>query len=99
VIGLAFLAAEFMVCAALLFGLVARRAWTGGLLSAYAWFTVILLAGVTAYGFFGGDIYDAILRWVIIGVHLLTAAGLLALARNFTRPETRAYFAATPAKA
>jgi hypothetical protein len=60
---------------------------------------VILLAGVTAYGFFGGDIYDAILRWVIIGVHLLTAAGLLALARNFTRPETRAYFAATPAKA
>ena len=99
VIGLAVLAAEFLVCAALLFGLVARRAWVGGLLSAYAWFTVILLAGVTAYGFFGGDIYDAILRWVIIGVHLLTAAGLLALARNFTRPETRAYLAATPAEA
>jgi hypothetical protein len=99
VVGLAVLVAEFLVCAALLFGLVSRRPWVAGLLKAYAWFAVVLLAGVTAYGFFGGDIYDAILRWVVIGVHVLTAAGLLALAREFTRPETRSYLAAPSANA
>ncbi len=98
-IALGVLGAEFLVCAALLFGLAARRAWVGGLLRAYTGFAVVLLAGVAAYGFLGGDIYDAILRWVVIGVHLLTAAGLLALARAFSGPETRAYLGATPASA
>ena len=97
-IGLVVLATEFLACAALLFGLAARRAWVAGLLRVYAWFAVLLLASVTAYGFLGGDIYDAILRWVIIGVHLLTAAALLALARAFERPETRAYLAAPAGK-
>jgi hypothetical protein len=98
-IGLAVLGTEFLACAALLFGLAARRVWVAGLLRVYAWFAVLLLGGVTAYGFLGGDIYDAILRWVVIGVHLLTAAALLALAHAFRRPETRAYLAPAPAGA
>ncbi len=98
-VALTVLLAEFLVCAALLVGLVSRRPWVGGLLRAYAWFSLVLLAGVIAYGFLGGDIYDAILRWVIIGVHALTAAALLALARAFARPETRAYLAPAPATA
>ncbi len=96
-IALAVIGAEFLACSGLLYGLAARRSWVGSLLSAYTWFAVLLLAAVTAYGFFGGDIYDAILRWVVIGVHAITAAGLLALARAFNRPETRAYLSAAPA--
>ena len=93
-IGLGVLVVEFLLCAALLIGLVSRRAWVAGLLRLYAWLAVLLLAGVTAYGFFGGDIYDAIMRWIVIGVHFLTAAALLGLSRNFMRPSTRAYFEA-----
>lgn len=81
-VAFAVVAFEFGACAALLIGLVRGRAWVAGLLSAYAWFSGLLLAGVVAYGFLGGDIYDAILRWVVIGLHALTAAALLALSRR-----------------
>ncbi len=84
------IAGEFLVCATLLVGLVAGRAWVGALLRAYAWASLALLAGLVAYGFLGGDIYDAILRWVVIGIHALTAAALLALAH--TRPKTSRVF-------
>ena len=76
------IAVEFLFCSALLVGLVAGRAWVAGLLRAYAWAALVLFAGLVAYGFLGADIYDAILRWVVIGIHALTAAALLALAYN-----------------
>jgi hypothetical protein len=78
-IALAVVAVEFIVCATLLGGLITGRAWVRALHVAYAWGALLLLGAVTAYGFLGGDIYDAILRWVVIGVHALTAAALLAL--------------------
>lgn len=80
-VGLGVLLGEFTVCAALLYGLAADRPWIPRLASAYAALSVLLLAGVIAYGFFADDIYDAILRWVVIGVHALTVACLLLLAR------------------
>ena len=86
-VGLGVLAVEFLACAALLVGLATRKAWSRPLLRAYAWASVLLLGGVVAYGFLGGDIYDAILRWVVIGLHALTAAALLALARAFSRSD------------
>jgi len=103
-VGLGVLALEFFACAALLVGLVSRRAWSGPLLTLYSVFSIALLAGVSAYGLLGGDIYDAILRWVLIGLHVLTAAALLALARAFKRAEVAAWLAAprpgaTPASA
>lgn len=82
VVALGVVAVEFVVCATLLGGLVAGRPWVRSLHIAYAWAAVLLLGAVTAYGFLGGDIYDAILRWVVIGVHALTAAALLALVRR-----------------
>ncbi len=91
-VGLGVLALEFIACSALLVGLAGRGAWSRPLLGAYAWSSLLVLAGVLAYGFLGGDIYDAILRWVVIGLHLLTAAALLALARSFRRPELVAWF-------
>ena len=97
VIGLGVLAIEFTLCAALLLGLALRKAWSRPLLGAYAWGSILLLAGVLAYGFLGGDISDAILRWVVIGLHILTAAALLALARAFRRPDLGAWFAAPKA--
>ena len=97
VIGLGVLAIEFTLCAALLLGLALRKAWSRPLLGVYAWGSILLLAGVFAYGFLGGDIYDAILRWVVIGLHILTAAALLALARAFRRPDLGAWFAAPKA--
>ncbi len=81
-VAFAVIAAEFLLCAALLVGLVSGRSWVAGLLRLYAWLSLVLLAGVTAYGFLGGDIYDAILRWVVIGLHALTAAALIALDRR-----------------
>ena len=81
-IGLGVVAVEFIVCATLLGGLIAGRAWVRALHLAYAWGALLLLGAVTAYGFLGGDIYDAILRWVVIGVHALTAAAFLALLRR-----------------
>jgi hypothetical protein len=93
-VGLAVLALEFGACTALLIGLVTRRAWARPLLVLYAAASLLLLGGVVAYGFMGGDIYDAILRWVVIGLHALTAATLLALARSFARPPVAAWFAA-----
>jgi len=103
-VGLGVLALEFLACAALLAGLASRGAWSRPLLGAYAWASLLVLAGVLAYGFLGGDIYDAILRWVVIGLHVLTAAALLSLARAFRRPEVDAWFSAprpssTPASA
>ena len=91
-IGLAVLLAEFVLCGALLVGLAARRAWTRPLLAFYAWVSLALLGGVIAYGFLGGDIYDAILRWIVIGLHALTAAALLALARAFARVDVSDWF-------
>ena len=93
VIGLGVLAVEFTVCAALLLGIALRKAWSRPLLGLYAWASILLLAGVLAYGFLGGDIYDAILRWVVIGLHILTASALLALARAFRQPDLAAWFA------
>jgi len=93
-IGLGVLVIEFLVCSTLLGGIASRRAWSASLLRLYAWASLAILAGVVAYGFLGGDIYDAILRWVVIGVHALTAAGLLALCRAFSRPDVSAWFAA-----
>jgi hypothetical protein len=84
-VALGVVAVEFVVCAVLLGGLIAGKSWVRTLHVAYAWGAVLLLGAVTAYGFLGGDIYDAILRWVVIGVHALTAAALLALVR---RPAT-----------
>jgi hypothetical protein len=81
-VAFAVISVEFLLCAGLLLGLVSGRAWVDRLLRFYAWASVVLLAGVVAYGFLGGDIYDAILRWVVIGIHTLTAAALLALARR-----------------
>lgn len=82
-VGLAVVLGEFAVCAALFIGLVSRRSWVGLALRAYAWLSVLLLVAVFSYGFFGGDIYDAILHWLVIGLHSLTAAGLLLLSRRF----------------
>ncbi len=93
VAGLGVLALEFAVCAALLAGISLRKAWSRPLLGAYAWASLLLLAGVLAYGFLGGDIYDAILRWVVIGLHALTAAALLALSRAFRQAGPGAWFA------
>ncbi len=83
-IALGVVAVEFVVCATLLGGLMAGRSWVRTLHTAYAWGALLLLGAVTAYGFLGADIYDAILRWVVIGVHALTAAALLALLRRPT---------------
>jgi hypothetical protein len=91
-IGLAVLIVEFVACAVLLVGLATRRAWTPGFLTAYAAASLALLGGVVAYGFMGGDIYDAILRWVVIGLHALTVAALIALARTFRRPDIAGWF-------
>ncbi len=93
-VGLGVLAIEFVACSALLVGLATRGAWSRPVLGAYSWASLLLLAGVLAYGFLGGDIYDAILRWVLIGLHLLTASALLALARSVRRPELEAWFSA-----
>ena len=97
-VGLGVLAAEFLACSALLVGLASRRAWTRPLLGVYAWASLLLLGGVAAYGFLGGDIYDAILRWVLIGLHVLTAAALLALSRAFSRPAEANWFASPRAR-
>ena len=85
-LALGVVAVEFVVCAILLGGLIGGRSWVRGLHVAYAWGALLLLAAVTAYGFFGGDIYDVILRWVVISVQALTAVALLALLR---RPAAR----------
>ncbi len=92
-VGLSVLVMEFLVCAALYLGLAKRSLWTTPLISAYAWLSLLILAGVFAYGFMSEDIYDAILRWVVIGLHAVTAAALLGLARSFRRPEVAAWFA------
>lgn len=92
-VGLSVLLVEFLVCAALFVGLAKRAAWTVQLLAAYAWVSLLIFAGVVAYGFMGGDIYDAILRWVVIGVHALTAAALLGLARAFRQAPVAAWLA------
>ena len=92
-IGLSILFVEFLVCAALFLGLAKRAAWTASLLAAYAWVSLVILGGVVAYGFMGGDIYDAILRWCVIGVHFITAAALLALARAFRQPSVTGWLA------
>jgi hypothetical protein len=97
-VGLAVLAVEFVACAVLLVGLASRRAWTLPLLRLYAFASLLLLGGVVAYGFLGGDIYDAILRWVVIGLHALTVSALLALARAFRRPEIAGWFGPSPAR-
>lgn len=93
-LGLVTIAAELLVCTALLGGLVTRRAWTATFLRVYTWIALLLLAGVATYGFLGGDIYDAILRWVVIGLHALTVLGLFALSRSFARPQVTAWFEA-----
>jgi hypothetical protein len=90
-IGLSLIMVEFLACAAILLGLAKRAAWTSALLSAYACFSLLIFAGVVASGFMGNDIYDAILRWCVIGVHALTAATLLALARSFRQPAVAAW--------
>ncbi len=83
--GLAVLAVEFALCGALLIGLVRGTSWTAPLLRLYAWLAIPIFLGVIAYGFLGGDIYDAILRWIVIGLHALTAAALLLLSRKLDR--------------
>ena len=93
-IGLVVLAAEFLACGALLIGLATGKSWVPATVRAYAASSVLILGAVVAYGFLSGDIYDAILRWLVIGLHVLTAAGLLALQGAFHRPELRARFAA-----
>jgi hypothetical protein len=92
-IGLSVLILEFLVCTALFLGLAKRSAWTPPLLSAYAWVSLVILSGVFAYGFMSNDIYDAILRWVVVGLHAITAAALLGLARGFSAQATAAWFA------
>lgn len=92
--GLFVLAAEFLACGALLIGLATGRSWVPATVRAYAFASVLILGAVAAYGFLSGDIYDAILRWLVIGLHVLTAAGLLALQGAFHRPDLRARFAA-----
>jgi hypothetical protein len=98
-LGLTVLALEFLACAALLGGLATRRAWTRPLLASYAVASLFLLGGVVAYGFLGGDIYDAILRWVVIGLHALTALALLALARAFKAASVTTWFAGAGTRA
>jgi len=81
-IALALCIGDFLGCAALLYGLVARRAWLSPLLTIFAWFTLILLGHAIIKELAGGDIYQTLMRWVGISLHLLTVIGLFVLNRS-----------------
>jgi hypothetical protein len=81
-VSLALCVADFLGCAVLLYGLVARRAWFGPFLTVFAWFTLALLTHSVIQELAGGDIYQTMMRWVGISLHLLTVIGLFALNRS-----------------